>query len=142
MEIIIILHVFCRIKSALKKAKVLSYGINKLNDKNINLPGIHAETNAILKLKKQNNKKLEKIDILVIRLTGTNKLQNSKPCHHCIMNMKRLAPQKGYKIINIYYSDENKNIIKTNLTSLEIQEHHYSRYFNAKKNYNFNCNYI
>lgn len=95
------------------------------------LPGVHAETDAILKLKNlKRKKKLEEIDILVIRLTGTNKLQNSKPCHHCIENMKKLLPQKGYKIRNIYYSNEYKNIIKTNLKSLDREEHHYSRYYN------------
>jgi hypothetical protein len=46
--------------------------------------------------------------------------------------MKRIPEKKGYKIENVYYSDENGNIIKTNLKILDSEEKHYSKYFRRK----------
>lgn len=43
----------------------------------------------------------------VIRTTCTRKLGNSKPCLKCLIDMYINAPQKGYKIDNVYYSDMN-----------------------------------
>lgn len=93
-------------------------------------PGIHAEHDAIRKLiPLKRNKKLVNINILVIRLSGKNKLQSSKPCINCINMMKTLPVKLGYKIQNIYYSNENGEIIKTSLTSLDNEDKHYSRFY-------------
>ena len=46
--------------------------------------------------------------------------------------MKTLPQKKGYKIENIYYSDEEGNIIKTTLNKLDSEEKHYSKYFRRK----------
>ena len=46
--------------------------------------------------------------------------------------MQKIPGKKGYKIENIYYSDENGNIIKTNLKKLESEDKHYSKYFRRK----------
>lgn len=100
---------------------------------------IHAEKKAILGLKNRNTKKLKKVNLLVIKTSKTHKLGNSKPCYHCLMDMKNLCPQKGYKINNIYYSDENGIIIEKKLSNM-IREgnYHYSSYYkNVKK-----CNQI
>jgi hypothetical protein len=40
-----------------------------------------------------------------------------------------IPKKKGYKIENIYYSDADGNIIKTNLQTLENEEKHYSKYY-------------
>lgn len=133
VEIIIILHVFFKGKGALKKTRILSFGVNKLGDTEGKTPGIHAECDAILKLMPlKNNKKLESINLLVIRLSVKNKIQSSKPCWNCIETLKTLPQKKGYKIENIYYSDENGNIIKTNLKKLDLEEKHYSQFFRKK----------
>jgi len=114
----------------LKKANILSFGFNRIGDVNANDPGIHAEHDAINKLKPlYRKKKLESINIIVIRFSKNNKLQNSKPCANCIKTMKILPEKKGYKIKNIYYSNENGQIIKTNLTNLEKEELHFTRYY-------------
>lgn len=96
-------------------------------------PGIHAEHDAIRKLLPLKRKKrLENINLLVIRLSGKNKLQSSKPCVNCI-NMMKTFPQKlGYKIQDVYYSNENGDIIKSSLKNLEMAEPHYSRYYRNK----------
>ena len=56
-----------------------------MGDDNGKNPGIHAETDALTKLKPLRcDKKLECINILVIRLSKKNNLQSSKPCINCI----------------------------------------------------------
>lgn len=122
---------------ALKKIKILSYGVNTLNDGFTINSGIHAEHDAIRKLLPLKRKKrLENINILVIRISTKNKLQSSKPCANCITIMKNLPEKMGYKIQNVYYSDSNENIIKTTLMKLDNDEKHYSRYYrNRSKEY-------
>ncbi len=114
----------------MKKIKILSYGVNTINDKFSINNGIHAEHDAIRKLLPLKRKKrLENINILVIRLSPKNKLQSSKPCANCINIMKNLPEKIGYKIQNVYYSDSNENIIKTTLMKLDNDEKHYTRYY-------------
>ena len=114
----------------MKKARVLSFGTNMMGDSNGNDPGIHAEHNALIKLKPLKIKKqLEPINLLVIRLSKTNKIQSSKPCSNCIKIIDFIPEKKGYKIKNIYYSDNEGNIIKTNLNNLKNEEQHYTRYY-------------
>ena len=98
-------------------------------------PGIHAEHNALLKLKpSQNKKRLESVNLLVVRFSKTNKLQSSKPCSNCIQILYTMPERKGYKIQNIYYSNSDGNIVKTNLSDLKNDEPHYSRYYrNCKR---------
>lgn len=123
-------HVFYKGKGSMKKARILSYGVNKMGDSNGIEPGIHAEHDAIRKLVPlKRNKRLININILVIRLSGKNKLQSSKPCINCINLMRTLPEKLGYKIQTVYYSDQNGEIIKTNLTNLEKDEKHYSKYY-------------
>ena len=62
-------------------------------------------------------------------MSKSNKLQNSKPCVNCIRMMKTLPEKKGYRIKNIYYSDNNGSIIKTSIKNLEKEELHISRFF-------------
>ena len=95
--------------------------------------GIHAEYDAIRKLLPLRRKKrLVSINILVIRVSGRNKLQSSKPCVNCIDTMKILPPKLGYRIQHIYYSMEDGSIMKTNLYNLEKEEKHYSRFYKQK----------
>ena len=93
-------------------------------------PGIHAEEDALSKLiPLKKRKRLEPINILVIRVSPKNKIQSSKPCSNCLKIMNTLPEKKGYKIENVYYSNEEGNIVKTTLKSLENEEKHYSKYY-------------
>jgi hypothetical protein len=133
-DIIITCRVFYKGKGTMKKARILSFGVNQMGDINGNTPGIHAEEDALSKLMPLKYKKrLEPINLLVIRLSSKNKLQSSKPCSNCIKLMSIIPKKKGYKIDNIYYSDENGDIIKTNLQTLENSEQHYSKYYRNKQ---------
>ena len=129
-DITIMCLVFYKGKGTMKKARILSFGVNQLGDINGNTPGIHAEEDALSKLMPLKYKKrLEPINILVIRLSPKNKLQISKPCSNCIKLLSIIPKKKGYKIENIYYSDADGNIVKTNLQTLENEEKHYSKYY-------------
>lgn len=108
-----------------------------MGDTTRNHAGVHAEHDAINKLKPlARNKKLEPINLLVVRFSKNNKLQNSKPCANCIQTMKTLPEKKGYRIKNIYYSNDNGVIVKISLNNLEKEELHYSRYYRNKNDIN------
>ena len=128
------LAVFYKGNGALKKVNILSYGFNMMGDISGNQPGVHAEHDAINGLRPLRRKKhLQNVNILVIRVSKNNKLQNSKPCANCIETMRVLPQKKGYRIRNIYYSNENGEIIKSSLQNLEKEELHYSRFFRRNK---------
>ena len=132
--IIITCRAFYKGKGNLKKARILSFGVNQMGDSDGSRPGVHAECDAISKLMTLKQKKhLEHINILVIRISPKNKIQSSKPCSNCIETMIKMPPKKGYKIQNIYYSDGFGNIIKSSLNSLEKEERHYSKFYKHKK---------
>jgi len=132
-DIIIIYRVFYKGNGDLKKVRILSFGVNQMGDSAGKNPGIHAEYNALTKLMPLKNKKrLESINLLVVRFSPKNKIQSSKPCNNCIETMKNYPKKIGYKIDNIYYSDSDGNIIKTNLKILDEEEKHYSKYFRRK----------
>jgi len=117
----------------MKRTKILSFGVNQIANSDCITPGIHAEQDAINKLKPLKYKKnVESINILVIRLSSKNKLQSSKPCANCIESMKNNPIKKGYKIQNVFYSDSEGNIIKTNLVSLDNEEKHISGFYKLK----------
>ena len=95
--------------------------------------GVHAEADALNKLKSNHNKKNPiPINILVIRVTKMNVLQNSKPCALCIDKLKKIPVKKGYKLNNIFYSETPDKIIQTKLHILENEEKHYSRFWRER----------
>lgn len=58
------------------------------------------------------NRKLNRIDILVFRLSD-NELKNSKPCSECVKTMKEL------KIRKIYYTDDTGNLVFEKISNIE-----------------------
>ena len=120
-------HISCVLKG---NRSVLTFGINKIGDSIKNTAGIHAEADAISKLLPlRNKKKLENINILVIRISPTNKIQSSKPCNHCIKMLHILPKKRGYHIQDIYYSNTSGDIIKTTLRNLDNEDKHISQYY-------------
>jgi cytidine deaminase len=121
-------HVSCVFQG--KGFNVLSYGVNIYSDVEGRTPGIHAEHDAISKLPYiKGRKRLEDINILVVRLSKTNKIQSSKPCYNCIKMMSTYPKIKGYKIRHIYYSNVDGTITRSTLNKLETEQAHYSRYY-------------
>jgi hypothetical protein len=46
---------------------------------------------------------------------------------HCLLSLNRLPRKYGYIVSDVYYSDENGDIIKTNIKSLLEGQLHISR---------------
>ncbi len=81
---------------------------------------IHAEHLALNKLKvRPKNKKLERVSILVIKISNTGLISMSKPCKHCVENLQRIANEKGYYIEYVYFSNSNREIEKWSYNQLE-----------------------
>jgi ribosomal protein L28 len=132
-EIIITRAVFYKGNVLNGKLNILSFGFNKLGDIHGNKIGVHAEHDAINNLKPlRRNKRLQNINMLVIRISKNNKIQSSKPCANCIEHIKNLPGKKGYKIKHIYYSNDDGEIIRSNIKSLENGELHYSKFYRNK----------
>jgi|Laugresu1bdmlbsd_1035121.scaffolds.fasta_scaffold42567_1 hypothetical protein len=124
-------HVACIIKckGGMQVSRILSYGVNHIRDSNKTSPSIHAEYDAIRKLRPIRRKRLENINILVIRVSEKNKLQSSKPCSICITTMLTLPPKLGYNIKNVYYSTNDGTIDRKPLTQLTNEEKHITRHY-------------
>jgi len=73
---------------------------------------IHAEINAINKIKDEKN-----VIIFVFRITKTGKLTSSKPCSNCT---KKIYENN---IKNIYYSENDQNIYMANINNLLKNPH-------------------
>lgn len=102
----------------------ISYGINSSNG----VTSRHAEYDAVKHLKPlEKGKNLKNICILVIRITKKQEISNSKPCFHCIKCLNKDPILKGYKITNVFYSDENRNIKKENINLLLFTTTHISK---------------
>jgi len=91
----------------MKGDKIISMGYNKyikesIINNNVVKFTIHAEIDALCKLDK---KLIKGHDILIIRISKSYNLKNSRPCNSCIEKLKRRGIRK------VYYSNEYGNII-------------------------------
>jgi len=84
-----------------------------------------------MKNRRNNQRRIFSIDVCVLRVSRTGKLGNSKPCLHCVKKMINMQSQ-GVKINNIYYTDEDGEIVKTTLRKLYDTTDHISRGNRAK----------
>jgi hypothetical protein len=89
------------------------------------LPGCpistHAEMDGMRKILKNTPtingqvKRIEKYDVIVIRISKTNKLGSSRPCKHCIMS---LVNAKAVKIRYVYYSTRQGTIVREKIEDM------------------------
>jgi len=108
---------------------VISYGINKFNTRPQER-SIHAERDAILGLRHRKSQKLKKVNLLVIKTSKTGHLGNSKPCYHCLQDMIKFAPARGYKIHHVFYTDTEGMIVKKKLSKMLAEGNfHFSSYY-------------
>ena len=71
----------------------------------------HAEIDALQKLRSEfirGKRRPFKMDLMVVRLSKTGKINNAEPCHHCMQQLKRAS---YVNIKNVYYSTENNGIV-------------------------------
>ena len=98
----------------IKKKKIFSIGVNIYNsDLNNSFKthtplAIHAEDNAIYKLKKNINR-IKPIDIIVFRINrkGDNLLM-AKSCINCKNKIKKGLVYKNYTLRQFYYTNNNR----------------------------------
>jgi len=88
--------------------------------KYFNISSCHAEMNVINKIKCNKNNPI-KMDILIVRINNNGEIKNSKPCKNCIKYIEK----SRLNFVNVYYSNEKSQIIKTNLKllSMDICQH-------------------
>jgi hypothetical protein len=82
----------------------------------------HAEMHMLYKINKNpklSNRQNKKYDILVIRISKNGSLGMSRPCYHCI---KTLLANNNINIVNVYYSDNDGNIICEKLVNMADSE--------------------
>jgi deoxycytidylate deaminase len=83
---------------------------------------VHAEIDALNNLKKNFKNTKKNISLTVIRVCfrhdGSHYYANSKPCADCISKMQTIAHIKGYRIKNVFYSNETGDIVRTRLNCL------------------------
>ena len=101
-----VIHIMHHLQLKNRLLKVLAYGINHYSilDYNIGI-STHAEVSAINKL--PSTRKIQNIDIFVLKIDRNGKLGYSKPCENCIRYMKIKLPKRNYKINKIYYTTSN-----------------------------------
>ncbi len=81
----------------------------------------HAEMDVLRKIMKTKNgsigtnKRIERYDVLVIRISKTNKLGISRPCYHCINSM---INNSMIKIRHVYYSTNDGRIVRERLEDM------------------------
>lgn len=95
---------------------------------------IHAEQNAISRLpRRRSSKKLKRVNLLVVRTSKSGKLNNSRPCLHCIETMMSKTPVYGYKIHYVYFSTNDGSIQKIKLSELNLcTENHISSFYRRR----------
>ena len=82
----------------------------------------------MLKLMTQPRKsQLITVSLVVLRINKRGELRNSRPCLNCLKQLQHLHSY-GYKLCNVYYSNENGEIVKKKfLDLLEDEIQHVSR---------------
>jgi hypothetical protein len=100
--------------------KVLSYGTNTYNP---TLNSLHAERVALDNLPSipRNRRKLVNVSLFVARTNRSGVAGNSKPCEHCIYDLLRIAPTRGYVVRNVHYTDANGCIVSTTLNRIHSE---------------------
>ena len=80
---------------------------------------IHAEIDAVKKLRTHEKKKKMKPIILVsFRFNRDGELKNAKPCHHCVTALKIILKMKNYRVSNVIYSNNDGKLVKCELDDL------------------------
>ena len=94
----------------------------------------HAEMDVLRKVLKSKSvpKRIDKYDIIVIRISRTYKLGSSRPCYHCINTMMNAS---SIKIRYVYYSTRDGKIVRERLDEmLKSELTHVSTGWRARTN--------
>lgn len=92
-------------------------GINSDRKKSCLWGSLHAEIDALRKIRRF--EKTRRVDIVVIRVNRTGGLLLSQPCSNCIKKMRYFERYKNCVIDKIRYSGEHGDIISHKLRSID-----------------------
>ena len=96
-------------------------GYNSLRKRNSCHPSTHAEMDAMDKLPpRDNNKRPKNISLLVIRVSRSGLLGSSRPCLHCLQQLKTL---RRYKIDFVYFSTRDGTIERVRFNKIIREKH-------------------
>ena len=87
------------------------------------------------KLPKNKSKKIKKLDLLVIRLGADGSLKMSKPCSKCLDLLNKSKKMRGYKVVDVYYSNETGGITKDRFSTLYENTDYKSKSFRPTDTY-------
>lgn len=73
----------------------------------------HAEINCLRNFRKIKDKP-DRLDMVVIRLSKSGKLGESRPCYHCLKSLAK----SGYNIRYVYYSTSDQKIKREKFTDM------------------------
>lgn len=92
-------------------------GENKLSNKCKFIKSTHAEIDALNKFinKIDQSDKKKRYDLLVLRLSKTGKLGESRPCYHCLEKLEK----SNINIHNVYYSTKDGAIEKEKFNTMK-----------------------
>ena len=95
------------------------------------LKSVHAEQSAVGKLPSlPSRRKLVKVHLLVMRVSKSGQLGNSRPCMHCVLQLCQRLPRKGYTLDKVFYSNSERGITTTTLLDLAGDDSaHRSRFY-------------
>jgi hypothetical protein len=91
----------------------ISFGIS-CGESYKNMPSKHAEIDALYKINTKINIP-KKVDIIVVRITRSGQLANSRPCFHCIESLEK----SNLNIKYVYYSTTEGTFAKEKFASMK-----------------------
>lgn len=113
------------IKSQNNALKKVAVGANFFK---INKKSVHAEIDAVRKLRTHEKKKKMKPLVLVsFKFARSGELRNAKPCRHCVMALKIRLKMKNYYVSYVIYSDNNGELVTCGLDDLLENDGHITR---------------
>jgi len=104
-------------------------GTNSPRTKSCYWGGLHAEIDALRKIKKTPDKRPREVNIFVIRVNKIGDISLSQPCCNCIKKMDKFQKYKNIKIKNIFFSENNKKLIRVSYSNISLLKPHTSSAF-------------
>lgn len=107
-------------KKGASEKETLTIGENQIVGRSAHFfMSTHAEIDALNKLKsKKFVSTKNRFDLMVIRISKTGILGESRPCFHCLETLEN----SGIKIHNVYYSTKNGTLAKERFSAMKKSE--------------------
>lgn len=78
----------------------------------------------MLRLRMERKSRLTKVSLVVIRINKRGELKYSRPCINCLKRLQYLR-NYGYNLSNVYYSNEDGEMVNEKFSDLINSEDQY-----------------